>query len=81
MDFEGVDMFFDGVFAAFHREGLDGDEMTDPRFIALWTLFLASVGWTEEEFWEEQEHFNHSCPKCSEDEAKAKALSIGKNSN
>ena len=65
MDFESVDDVFSSLFGAFHPNGIQGEEdHADPKFIALWTLFLASVGWTEEEYWAEEENHVHTCEKC-----------------
>jgi hypothetical protein len=56
MDFESVDNVFDALHFAFHPQGMDNpDYELDIRCLALWTLFLTSAGWTEDEFWAEFE--------------------------
>lgn len=68
MDFEYIDAFHDAICYAFHPNGIGEDEPLDDRFMALWTIFLYSVGWTEEEFWEEYRiHFPRKCEKCAAD--------------
>lgn len=66
--FENVDFVFDALFEAFHPNGLEKDKNADPRFVSLWTLFLFSVGWTEDEYWDEHNNIYHcSCGEKSED--------------
>jgi hypothetical protein len=78
--FEDVDFVFDGLFNAFHPDGInkDDDEGPDPRFLALWTLFLASAGWTEDEYWTEQKQHDYECEKCAA-ERKAAEEAAGTN--
>lgn len=69
MDFEGVEAVFDALNFAFHPAPLmEGDEL-DRRMLALWNLFLVSVGWSEDEFWDEVNHRDacckeHTCVDC-----------------
>lgn len=49
MDFEAVDHVFIALLEAFHPEGAP-EEGADAKFIALWTLFLATSGWEEDEY-------------------------------
>lgn len=76
MDFECVDAYFDGLHFAFHPDGFEDDHDIDLRCLSLWTLFLASVGWTEEEYWETvaERQEAHQCPSCAEEKAAEKAL-------
>lgn len=73
MDFDSVYGVFDALHFAFHPNGI-GDEGIDERCRALFVLFLASSGWTEDEFWNEMDsHSDHQCDKCkAEAEEKAK---------
>jgi hypothetical protein len=66
MSFEDVDVVFDVLHDVFHPNGLDEDkdEHPDARFLALWTLFLSSVGWTDDEYWEEWKSRPHHCHDC-----------------
>ena len=64
MDFECVDAFNDALNFAFYPDGIDDDEDLDVRFLALWHLFLSSVGWTEDEFWETYKSRPCKCGKC-----------------
>lgn len=64
ISFENVDFVFDALSSAFHPDGVHEDEGPDAKFYALWTLFLASAGWTEAEYWEEFENKPHICPEC-----------------
>lgn len=66
MDFEGVYMVFDSLYMAFHPNG-EGDGDVDNRFLALWTLFLSSVNWTEEQFWDTLDSHEHTCPDCQKE--------------
>lgn len=69
MDFESVDDVHSALLFSFHPTPLEDDEMLDDRFVALWILFLASVGWTEDEFWVEYKSRSHDkCPKCGSEE-------------
>jgi hypothetical protein len=68
MDFEDVDMVQDTLFVAFHPDpdeiGEDGE--LDNRYLALWHIFLTSVGWTDAEYWQEYKTRPHHCPDCGE---------------
>jgi hypothetical protein len=64
MAFEDVDMVNDVLFSAFHPDGLEEDEQVNDRFLALFTVFLAAVGWTEAEYWEVIHERQHTCPHC-----------------
>jgi hypothetical protein len=64
MDFESVDNVHSALLFAFHPEELGEDEFFDDRFMALWHIFLASVGWTDDEFWSEYKSRPHNCPSC-----------------
>lgn len=52
MPFEEVDHVFGALMSAFHPEEI-GEDGPDPRFLALWTLFLQCASWTEDEFWDQ----------------------------
>jgi hypothetical protein len=73
MEFEGVDAVHDALFFAFHPTEIDDDEDLDDRFMALWTLFLAAVGWNEEDYWDEYRSRPNKCicSKCAEEKALA----------
>jgi hypothetical protein len=58
------------LFYAFGDEESADD--VDPREIALFTLFLASVGWTEDEFWQASEEAGEMCPDCEKEKEKEK---------
>lgn len=67
MDFETVDSVFDALDFAFHQNGIDDDEGPDERMLSLWRLFLITVGWTEDEYWNEH-HFHYGkCSHCSDE--------------
>jgi hypothetical protein len=62
MDYDSVYQVFDTLHFVFGAG--DGEEIDD-RCQALWVLFLSSVGWTQEEFWEEWNQENDNvCPDC-----------------
>lgn len=61
--YEDVDLVFDVLHDVFHPHGLDEDG-PDPRFLALLVLFMTSVGWTEDEYWDEQRSRSHHCKDC-----------------
>lgn len=69
---EDLDFVFDAIFNLFHGEGLDEDESPSDKFMAHWTLLLATAGWTEKEFWVEAEARRNAakaegaCPDCGE---------------
>lgn len=65
MDFADVDCVFDVLMDSFHPGGLK-DEEPDVRFLSIWRLFLISVGWTEDEYWDEWHSLPHTCPDCGE---------------
>lgn len=74
MDFDSVYGVFDSLHYAFHPNGI-GDEGVNDKCRALFVLFLASVNWTENEFWDEMDaqSEHHQCDSCkAEAEAKAK---------
>jgi hypothetical protein len=56
MRFDEVNAVFDVLHYAFHPEGYTEEEGLDNRMLALWNMFLCSVGWTEEEYWETLEN-------------------------
>lgn len=71
---EDVDFLFDALFNLFHPDGLKEDEEGPcDKFMAHWTLILASVGWTEKEFWVEGDARREAakaegtCPDCGEE--------------
>lgn len=66
---ESVEFVFDALFSAYHPNGMDGEDHADMRFVSLWTLFLSTAGWTEEEFWAESQkrEKEHTCPDCGEE--------------
>jgi hypothetical protein len=67
MDFHLVNDVFETLHFAFHPSGFDDNREVDQRFIAHWHLFLVTVGWSENEFWEtrkELEEEVHKCPDC-----------------
>ncbi len=73
MDFEGVYMVFDSLYMAFHPNG-EGEDDVDNRFLALWTLFLASVNWTEDQFWDTLDSHEHTCPDCQKELEEGKSV-------
>lgn len=60
--FESVDFVFDALHDAFHPNGLENKE-PDTKFLALWNLFLHTVGWTDEEYWDEYDSHCGVCGK------------------
>jgi hypothetical protein len=64
MDFDKVNAVQDALLFAFHPEELGEEDQLDSRYLALWNIFLASVGWTEDEFWEEFKARPNHCPDC-----------------
>lgn len=64
MDFEDVYMVFDTLYTAFHAKSDREEGDVDSRFLALWTLFLHSVNWTEEQFWDTLDNHEHTCADC-----------------
>lgn len=66
MSYEGIDAVHDALCFAFYPDGIDEDEMLDDRFMAIWNIFLASVGWNEEDYWDKHRTYNHHCPDCGE---------------
>lgn len=64
MDYEGLDAFHDALCFAFYPNGIDDEEDLDVRFLALWHIFLSSVGWTEDEFWDEYKSRPRHCHDC-----------------
>lgn len=54
LDFEAVDFIFEALHNAFHPNGLE-EGSPDPNFLALWTLSLSCCGWSEDEYWKEQD--------------------------
>jgi hypothetical protein len=62
MDFERIDAFFDVLHDTFHPN--ESPDEFDVRFISFWKLFLVSVGWTENEFWDEWDKRPHTCKDC-----------------
>jgi len=62
MPFEQVDMVYFSLISSFHPGKIEGD--IDPRFLALWTLFLQCSGWTEDEYWEAMDAQDDFCPDC-----------------
>ena len=71
MDFDSIDNIHGALLFAFHPEELGDDEDFDDRFIALWHIFLATVGWTDDEFWAEYKSRSHQCPKCEAEKNKS----------
>jgi hypothetical protein len=57
MSFEDVDHVFGALMSSFHPEEI-GEDGPDPRFLALWTLFLQCAFWTEDEYWEAVDELN-----------------------
>lgn len=72
MDYDGIDAVHGALLFAFHPSKLDEDEELDDRFLSLWTLFLVSVGWSEEEYWSEWNSRPHECTcgNCSSEKSK-----------
>jgi hypothetical protein len=66
MSFERVDAVQDALGFAFHPDELDEDDELDERYLALWHVFLATVGWTDNEYWAEYKSRSHlrNCPDC-----------------
>lgn len=67
MDFAGLEAVHDALCFAFYPNSIDEDEDLDVRFMSLWNLFLSSVGWNEDEFWEEYHEKYHQCPNCQQE--------------
>jgi hypothetical protein len=64
MDYDSVYQVFDTLHFVFGAG--DGEEIDD-RCQALWVLFLSSVGWSSDEFWEEfnqRQDDDDVCPDC-----------------
>ena len=81
-DFEAVDSVFNALDFTFHPDGLENDE-PDERFISLWRLFLITVGWKEDDYWDEWNLRlkNHKCDQCSEKEDLKSGDDFGNKSN
>lgn len=73
MDFDDVYMVFDALYGAFHHDTELPEGDVDNRFVALWTLFLASVGWSEDLFWNTLDGHEHTCPECRKEQEEARA--------
>lgn len=67
LDFEGVDAVHSALCFAFMPNGLGEEDILDDKFLALWTLFLVSAGWSEDEYWEEYENHPSFCQDCGEE--------------
>jgi hypothetical protein len=71
MDYDGIDAVHNALCFAFYPHGMDDDdEDLDDRFMALWTIFLSSVGWNEGDYWEEYHSRPHTCTCSKHDEEK-----------
>jgi len=66
-DFFEVDMVQEALFMAFHPEPLGEDDALDERYLALWNMFLITVGWTEDEYFRELEAVSKKCADCGQD--------------
>lgn len=55
--FEEVDHVFVSLISAFHPNEI-GEDGPDPKFLALWTLFLECAGWDEDSYWEQVDALN-----------------------
>ena len=71
MDFEAVYSVFDALYSAFHYDTDLPEGDVDGRFVALWTLFLCSVGWNEDLFWETLDSHEHTCSECRKEQEAA----------
>lgn len=58
MPFDEVDHVFGALISAFHPADI-GEDGPDPRFLALWTLFLQCACWTEDEYWDAVDALNN----------------------
>jgi hypothetical protein len=78
MDFDDIDSVQDTLYYVFHQN----DDNLDPRFLALWTMFLVSVGWTEDEYFNELKNRreNYTCDDCKTKQEQEK-LNAKKESN
>ena len=72
MNFDEVYLVFDAMHLAFHPDG-NFDEIDD-RLQSLWTLFLCSVGWTQEEFWSVLDSEDSKCEKCEPKKVKTNSI-------
>jgi len=63
-DFLGVDAIHDALCFAFYPDGIGDEEEISDKFMALWHISLATLGWTEDEFWEEFNMHRETCPDC-----------------
>lgn len=66
--FDQVHKVCTSLFDAFHPEGLGDGEELDERFHSHWILFLHTVGWTEDDYWDEREELEQDgvCLDCGE---------------
>jgi len=68
LEFEKVYMVYNSLFEAYHNEEevetAGEDWEVSPMFHSLWTIFLNSVSWEEDEFWEAMEVY-HEGEDCS----------------
>lgn len=59
MPYANIMIVFDALHLAFYPDGIPDDEDTmDERVESLFVLFLNTVGWTSEEFWNTFERIN-----------------------
>lgn len=63
MAFDDVYLVFDSLYSAFHAGKDIHDGNVDEHFVALWTLFLITAGYTEDEFWALMDQ-EHECEHC-----------------
>ena len=73
-DFEKVLMVHVALNAVYHTEEEmeDADHQPSDMFLSMWTIFLNTVSWTDEEFWDEWEKQDSSSeedPLDQEDES------------
>jgi hypothetical protein len=77
MDFDLINDVCSELYFAFHaNQPEEEDEDVDPRFLAVWGVFLATVGWTEEEYWEVYEAVKENDDEKSIKEEKTEENSI-----
>jgi hypothetical protein len=71
MDFDNIDSVQDVLYCVFHHHKNDDD--LDPRFLAIWNIFLSCVGWTEDEYFAtlKERHENHVCDACKNEQEKS----------
>lgn len=73
MAFDDAYGVFDALYGAFHNNSNMPEGDVDSRFVALWTLFLASISASEDMFWDtlDSETEHHTCAECRKEQEEA----------